>query len=152
MPESVLFVDRGNNCLSAIAQYAFCRATALRVPVSSAGLSVSDAFLHMHARELLRDEGLDFEEFLSFRGKTAGEREIAFHDLVLAFNEQDLRELRGKFPSHAAKMHLITAYCGESGEISDPCAGKAGKAGEQERFLKAYADLFSLSKKVAQRL
>ncbi|MFH1199477.1 MAG: hypothetical protein V1708_00250 [Candidatus Micrarchaeota archaeon] len=155
MHESVLFVDQDNNCLSAIAEFAFRKAICFRVPATSAGLAVVDPFLHMHARELLRDEGFDFEMFLSFRAKPAHERLIASHDLVFAFNAQDLRALRERFPAHADEMHLLNDFAGESGELFDPC-GKEGKDGDksvsQDGFSKAYAELFSLSKKAAQRL
>ncbi|MFH1106991.1 MAG: hypothetical protein V1787_03780 [Candidatus Micrarchaeota archaeon] len=121
MPESVLFVDRANACLSAIAEFAFRKATRFTIPATSAGISPGYGFLHWHARELLRDEGWDFEHFLSFRSKKASGGLLASHDLVVAFSAGDAEALKSGFPGHADKVVQLSDLCGVAGEVRDPC-------------------------------
>ena len=149
MSESVLFVDQRNTCLSAVAEFAFRKATGFRVPVSSAGISPADGYLEWRVRELLRDEGFGFELFLSFRSKKVSRQLLDAYDIVIAFNNSDLARLRGKFPSHAHKIFLATEYAGEAGEIPDPCGEPAGSEG---RCKESFERLLALSNKIRGRL
>ncbi len=149
MAESVLFVDRKNSCLSAMAEFAFRKATGFRVPVSSAGIEPSDGFLDWGVRELLRDEGFDFEMFLSFRSKEISEELVSGHDVVLAFNGEDLELLRSRFPAHSHKFRLLSEFAGGSGDVRDPCDESWRSEG---KFKEAYDALYGYSSAVGKGL
>jgi protein-tyrosine-phosphatase len=122
---SILFVCAANVCRSPMAE-ALLKVLLVKsgepwarsITVSSAGTSntrVSDA--SDQALMVMRERGIDMSRHKS---RPISRELVDQADLILCMETHHVSTLEQAFPESGDKLHLLTEYCGSSGDIPDP--------------------------------
>lgn len=130
----VLFVCSGNMCRSPIAEGILRdlldrvadstdgKAPPPAIEVSSAGTTTSDGLPpSREAEEVAREAGIDIS---SHRTRILTREILAESDLILVMQPHHAEAARALLPEAADRIHLLTAYAGETGEGIDDPIGK----------------------------
>ena len=130
----ILMVCAGNICRSPMAEYLLKKRIreggldAHTLEVRSAGTSTyNGTFAGDQTIYVMQARGLDISRH---RTRQVDEEILAWADLVLCMEEVQREFVGRSFPQAAGKVHLITDYCGGSGDIADP-TGKPTSAYEE---------------------
>jgi len=124
----ILFVCLGNICRSPTAEGVFAafvaeRGLADEVEIDSAGTSAWH--LGERADHRMRQAAAGRGYRLESRGRQVEAEELADWDLVVAMDEENLRDLEGLDHDGRASIHLLTEFLGSRGprDVPDPYYG-----------------------------
>lgn len=128
----ILFVCMGNICRSPTAEGVFRRVLATRAP--DLQIEIDSAGTHDYhvgsppdrrAIEAARRRGVDLS---SLRARMVSPEDFARYDLILAMDEDNLRELRGRAPAiHHERIRLMMEFAPNASSrwVPDPYYGGA---------------------------
>jgi protein-tyrosine phosphatase len=98
------------------------------VTVRSAGINgINGSDASDQALQVLRERGLDMSRHKA--SKITWDT-VNWADMILCMSDDQLRDLRQSFPEAREKIHLMTIFCGGTGEIEDP-SGRPTRAFEE---------------------
>jgi protein-tyrosine-phosphatase len=120
---TVVFVCTGNSCRSPMAAAYFdalCRQRSLDIHVLSAGIAASGGYVSDHAREILKQNGL---EPLDNRSRQLDGAIVADADLIVTMSHAHADCVREEFPEAEDKTHPLSDYNHFHGDVPDPVGG-----------------------------
>jgi len=98
------------------------------IAVRSAGTNdASGSDASDQALNVMRERGVDMSRH---KARHINVEIVDWADLILCMERDHLDNLRQRFPEANGKLHLLTEYCGCSGDIIDP-SGKPTSAFEE---------------------
>ena len=125
---TVLFVCSGNTCRSPIAENLLRRKLAGRrtgINVSSAGIYANPGeSISPGARRALQVRGIDAGGFLA---SALSEQLVGSADLILTMTRTHLTALNLSFPAANDKTYMLSEFCAQEGDLSDPFGGGAAE-------------------------
>ncbi len=124
-PNKILFVCVANVCRSPMAEWIMKdiirrdgESDHNRTQVRSAGISAQDGCdASDQALMVMRARGIDISRH---RARMVNSEILEWADLVLCMNQEQVVALKQSFPESQNKIHLLTQYCGDGGDIDDP--------------------------------
>jgi protein-tyrosine phosphatase len=127
------------------------------VRVRSAGIwALEDRPASAYAQQVMGEHDL---EISSHRGRSVTQSDIDEADLILVMSQRHAEIIARDFERTENKVHLLSAMCGESYDISDPYGGSLAQYRETaaeledliERGCKTILRLLGLEKPAAKR-
>lgn len=150
MIKRILFVCTGNTCRSPMAQVLLESMISKDQSLQSAGIEVDSAGVYanknpatMYTKEAVRDYGLDLT---GHQSKLVDAALVDWADLVLVMEQEHRDRIISLYAGAGSKVHLLSEYVGESGDISDPYLGGS------QTYRECAALLQSLLNKLADKL
>jgi protein-tyrosine-phosphatase len=121
----ILFVCTANICRSPMAEALFkdiinkdSETAGNSFEVRSAGISnTNGSDASDQALLIMREKGIDMSRHKS---RMINRDIVEWADLVFCMEAEQLKSLQQSFPDARDKLHLLTEYCGSSGDITDP--------------------------------
>jgi protein-tyrosine-phosphatase len=150
MIKRILFVCTGNACRSPMAQVIFRGLVSndpslllAGIEVDSAGTGVGLDAATPEAIEVMAEYGLNLN---NHHPKNVDTSLANWADLVLVMESGHKHIIVSRFPKAVKKVHLLSEYVGESGDVSDPYLRGIAV------YRKCAATLQSLLNKLAEKL
>ena len=150
MIKRILFVCTGNACRSPMAQVIFRKLVSNDPSLKSAGIEVESAGTGVgldsatpEAIACMAEYGLDLN---GHQPKSIDSHLVQWADLVLVMESRHRDMVLASFPQAEKKIHLLSEYAGESGDVPDPYLQGIAI------YRKCAATLQSLLKNLAEKL
>jgi len=99
-----------------------------RIEVRSAGIAaINGSDASDQALMIMRERKVDMSRH---RARRINQEIVDWADLIFCMTGEQVASLKKDFPEMQNKLHLLTEYCGASGDIADP-SGKPTRAFEE---------------------
>ena len=134
----ILFICMANICRSPMAEYLLRNLCERRSPGNPVSIEVRSAGIMNttgteasdQALMVMHERGIDMSRH---KARRVSSDLIDWADLILCMEQAHLKAMQREFPLAREKIHLLTEYCGSSGDIIDP-------TGRNYRFFNECAD------------